>query len=42
MLTLKSKGMTTDAAALLGGMGAWKEAKLPTEGESVKAEGEKK
>jgi len=26
----------TDAAALLGGMGAWKEAKLPTEGESVK------
>jgi len=28
--------MTTDAAALLGGMGAWKDAKLPTEGESVK------
>ena len=28
----------TDAAALLGGMGAWKEAKLPTEGEAVKAE----
>ena len=41
MLTLRSKGMT-DAAALLGGMGAWKEAKLPTEGESVKAEAEKK
>jgi rhodanese-related sulfurtransferase len=32
VLTLKGKGMTTDAAALLGGMGAWKEAKLPTEG----------
>jgi hypothetical protein len=32
----------TDAAALLGGMGGWKEAKLPTEGESVKAEAEKK
>ena len=41
MLTLKSKGVD-DAAALLGGMGAWKEAKLPTEGESVKPEGEKK
>ena len=36
MLTLKSKGIKTDAVALLGGMGAWKEAKLPTEGESVK------
>ena len=41
MLTLKGKGMN-NAAALLGGMGAWKEAKLPTEGEGVKAEGEKK
>ena len=41
MLTIKSKGLT-DAAALLGGMAAWKEAKLPTEGESVKAEAEKK
>jgi rhodanese-related sulfurtransferase len=40
VLTLKSKG-TDNAAALLGGMGAWKEAKLPTEGESVKAEGGK-
>lgn len=36
MLTLKGKGIKTDAAALLGGMAAWKEAKLPTEGESVK------
>jgi hypothetical protein len=36
VLTLKGKGMTTDAAALLVGMAAWKEAKLPTEGESVK------
>jgi len=26
----------TDAAALLGGMGAWKDAKLPTEGTAVK------
>jgi len=35
VLTLRTKGVE-DAAALLGGMGAWKEAKLPTEGESVK------
>jgi 3-mercaptopyruvate sulfurtransferase SseA len=41
VLTLKAKGIE-DAAALLGGMGAWKEAKLPTEGESVKPEAEKK
>ncbi|MFL6284896.1 MAG: hypothetical protein ACJ74Q_17270 [Pyrinomonadaceae bacterium] len=41
MLTLKAKGMD-NAAALLGGMAAWKEAKLPTEGETVKPEGEKK
>jgi 3-mercaptopyruvate sulfurtransferase SseA len=40
VLTLKAKGIE-DAAALLGGMGAWKEAKLPTEGESVKPEGSK-
>lgn len=31
MLTLKSKGIE-DAAALLGGMAAWKNAGLPTEG----------
>ena len=36
MLTLRSKGIKTDAAALLGGMGAWKDAKLPTEGASAK------
>lgn len=40
MLTAKSKGMD-NTAALLGGMGAWKEAKLPTEGDSVKPEEKK-
>jgi rhodanese-related sulfurtransferase len=40
VLTLKAKGIG-NAAALLGGMGAWKEAKLPTEGETVKPEGSK-
>jgi 3-mercaptopyruvate sulfurtransferase SseA len=41
VLTLKSKGMN-NAAALLGGLNAWKEAKLPTEGEAAKPEAEKK
>jgi rhodanese-related sulfurtransferase len=35
VLTLKSKGIE-DAAALLGGMAAWKNAGLPTEGSAVK------
>ena len=35
MLTLKTKGIE-DAAALLGGLNAWKEAGLPTEGAGVK------
>jgi rhodanese-related sulfurtransferase len=35
VLTLKPKGIE-DAAALLGGMGAWKSAGLPTEGTGVK------
>jgi len=34
VLTLKSKGIE-DAAALLGGMQAWKNAGLPTEGSGV-------
>jgi rhodanese-related sulfurtransferase len=40
VLTLKSKGID-NAVALLGGMGAWKAAKLPTEGDAVKPEGSK-
>jgi rhodanese-related sulfurtransferase len=36
VLTLKSKGIEDDAAALLGGMQAWKNAGLPTEGSGVK------
>jgi rhodanese-related sulfurtransferase len=35
VLELKSKGME-NAAALLGGLGAWKSAGYPVEGESVK------
>jgi rhodanese-related sulfurtransferase len=35
VLTLKPKGIE-DAAALLGGMAAWKNAGLPTEGTGVK------
>jgi rhodanese-related sulfurtransferase len=35
VLTLKPKGIE-DAAALLGGMNAWKAAGLPTEGNEVK------
>jgi rhodanese-related sulfurtransferase len=35
VLTLKPKGIE-DAAALLGGMGAWKNAGFPTEGAGVK------
>jgi rhodanese-related sulfurtransferase len=40
VLTAKSKGID-NAAALLGGMAAWKEAKQPTEGAAVKPEGSK-
>jgi rhodanese-related sulfurtransferase len=35
VLELKSKGMD-NAAALLGGLGAWKAAGYPLEGENVK------
>ena len=40
MLTLKSKGFD-NAAALLGGLNAWKSAGYPIEGKPIESKGEK-